>query len=97
MPGNPVENLVRPALIGEVMQPFAQRQQTLSTVRAVSNEYFYNRGLLSLYEGDIASAKTRFEQSRQPGVPDWGVPEMTHARAEHYLKLILEAEKKAGK
>jgi hypothetical protein len=97
IPISPLAGLHRDRILLEVMLPFAQRQQTLLKVRNSNSNYFYQRGLLSLYEGDIQSAKKRFEQSRQPGVPEWGVPERQNSKAEYYLKLIVEAEKKAMK
>ncbi len=84
-------------LLLELIQPLRQRQDKLRAVRQNASNFFYQRGFLSLLEGDIAAAKTRFQQSRQPGVPDWGVPEVRHASAEKYLALIEAAEKTSTK
>jgi hypothetical protein len=97
MPTNPLVFLGRDVMLLDVLQPFSQRQQMLIRSRNTASSFFYQRGLLSLFEGDIPSAKKRFEQCRQPKVPEWGVPEISNSKAEHYLKLIDEAEKRAAK
>jgi hypothetical protein len=93
----PVAYVSRMALLGDLLQPYIQRQQKLYSVHANANEFFYQRGFLSLLEGDIPAARKRFEQSRQPGVPEWGVLEQRNQNAERYLRLIEAAEKKTGK
>jgi hypothetical protein len=65
--------------------------------QAREGEFFFRRGLLSLLEGDIASAKKRFEQSTIPAVKEWGVPERRNMSAERLLRLIRRAEKTEGK
>jgi hypothetical protein len=97
IPISPLVFIGRGVLLSDVMQPFSQRQQVLHAVRAAASNFFYQRGLLSLLEGDIPTAKKRFEQTRRPGVPEWGVPEQRNPNADRYLKLIEEAEKKAWK
>jgi hypothetical protein len=97
IPVAPLAFIGRSVLLNDVMQPFLQRQQVLRAIRGNASTFFYQRGLLSLYEGDIPTAKKRFEQSRRPGVPEWGVPEQRNPNADRYLKLIEEAEKKALK
>lgn len=69
-------------------------QQNLATRRAREAEFFFRRGLLSLMEGDIATARTRFLATRQPAVPEWGLTEFTNPTAELYLRLIEQAAKK---
>lgn len=58
-------------------------------------EFFFQRGVLLLFEGDTAAARRQFLQTRLPAVPDWGLTEFRHPRAEAYLRLIDEAEKPA--
>jgi hypothetical protein len=94
IPTNPMTFLGRLEMILDVLQPYNQRQQMVMRIRSTTSNYYYQRGLLSLYEGDIPSAKKRFEQSHQSGVPEWGVPEIPNLKADHYLKLIKQAEKK---
>jgi hypothetical protein len=94
IPSHPTCFLGRDAMILDVLQPLVQRQQMLSRIRNTTCSYYNQRGLLSLYEGDIPSAKKRFEQSHQAAVPEWGVPEISNVKADLYLKLIKEAEKK---
>lgn len=69
-------------------------QQNLANRRAREAEFFFRRGLLSLMEGDIATARTRFLATRQPAIPEWGLPEFTNPTAELYLRLINQAAKK---
>jgi hypothetical protein len=97
VPSNPIENLLRRNMINDALQPFLQRRAKLVNVRTTASDYYFARGLLSLYEGDIASAKERFKQSSQKGVPEWAVPDYKNPKAEHYLKLIEDAEDKATK
>ncbi|MBA4189263.1 MAG: hypothetical protein C0467_14800 [Planctomycetaceae bacterium] len=74
---------------------FLPLRNELANRRSQDAEFFYQRGLLSLYEGDIPAARKRFLQTRQPAVKDWGLPEYRNGSAELYLRLIAEAEKAA--
>ncbi|VTT97384.1 Uncharacterized protein OS=Planctomyces maris DSM 8797 GN=PM8797T_19430 PE=4 SV=1 [Gemmataceae bacterium] len=58
-------------------------------------DFFYQRGVLFLFEGDVAAARRQFLLTRVPGTPEWGLTDYRHARAEAYLKLIDQAEKAA--
>lgn len=97
IPVNTFAQLHRNSMLLELIQPFYQRQQNLLRTRNQSSGYYYQRGLLALFEGDIPSAKKRFEQSRQKGVPEWGVPDVTNPKAEQYLKLINQANADAAR
>jgi hypothetical protein len=55
-------------------------------------EFFFQRGYLSLLEGDTAGAKTRFRQTRRTPPPGWNLPIVEHKMAEEYLRLIEAAE-----
>ncbi len=72
---------------------FLSLRNDLVSRRAQEAEFYYQRGLFSLYEGDIPSARKRFAQTHQPAVKDWGLPEAPHGNAELLLRLIEEAEK----
>jgi hypothetical protein len=89
--------LGREVMVADAMKPFVQRQQKLRNVRSEAADFYYRRGFLSLLEGDIPAAKKRFEQSRQPGIAEWGIPEQRSQSAERLLKLIEEAEKATAK
>lgn len=75
---------------------FIPLRNDLVTRHSQDAEYFYQRGLLALYEGDIPAAREWFTQTRQPAVKDWGIPEGRHQNAELYLRLINEADKAAA-
>jgi hypothetical protein len=93
--GSPsLDALHRQMLRDLLIARFRQRQQELNNRRARDTDFFWRRGFLFLLEGDVAEAKKRFERSRQPGVPEWGVLDFNHANAERYLRLIEQAEKK---
>ena len=57
--------------------------------------FFYRRGVLSLFEGDIPTAKQRFLQSTRKSPREWELNDVIHPDAQRYLKLIEMAEKKA--
>lgn len=83
--------------VNEVGQPnlgFIPLQQALVAQRDREAEYFFRRGLLSLMEGEIPTARTRFLATRQPAIPEWGVPEHKSPNAELYLRLIDQAARK---
>lgn len=69
--------------------------QDLANRRNRETDFFYRRGLLSLMEGDIPTARARFLATRLPAVPEWGLPELRNPQAEPYLELIDRAAKKA--
>ena len=57
------------------------------------SEFFYRRGFLSLLEGDIESAKKRFQSCDRPPPEGWNTPHVTHRGAEAFLKQIETARK----
>ena len=94
---NPLDTMARQGLVSSLTLAFTARQQLLHERRTLLSRQFYQRGLLSLIEGDTPNAKLRFEQSRMKGVPEWGVPDQRNAEAEQYLHLIELAEKRSKK
>jgi hypothetical protein len=85
------------ALVGSDENPgFLSLQQDLARRRSLQAEFFVNRGLLSLLEGDMPAARLRFESTRLPAVPEWGLPEYRNPQAELYLRLMDQAAKKAA-
>ena len=73
----------------------------MAFTRREEGDFYQRRGMLSLYEGDIKSARARFLQTRS--TPEqkaedarWGLPERRYENAETYLRLIDEAAKRAG-
>jgi hypothetical protein len=90
---SPLDYVPRRELVAQLLAPYLQRQQELNALRFNASDFFFRRGVLFLMEGDIAEAKKRFQLTRRPGVPEWGVPERRHPEAERYLRLIEQAEK----
>ncbi len=91
----PIVALHRDIMLRESVRPYQLRQQEMMQQRTAYLEFFYRRGLLSLFEGDIPTARTRFRQTRQPAIPDWGISAQGSSGAERYLRLIEEADKTA--
>jgi len=58
--------------------------------------FFSRRGILSLLEGDIPSARRRFQQSTRKSPKGWNLPDFVQTDALRYLKLIELAEKRAA-
>ena len=74
----------------------AAAREGLSEKAQQDAQFFFRRGFLSLIEGDIASAKTRFRQATSIPVPTgWGIEPARHTRAAEYLRQIERAEAKA--
>jgi len=71
---------------------YENAHRLVMTTQARESEFFFRRGLVSLIEGDIPTAKKRFEQSVIPAVKSWDVPEFHNPQAERYLRLIRQAE-----
>lgn len=92
----PLEVIAREQLLSTVLMPFMERQQVLARRRAAEAEFYARRGLLLLFEGNIAEAEKRLLRTRQPGVPDWGVPDQRNPTAERFLNLIAEARRRAA-
>ena len=61
------------------------------------SEFFFRRGFLSLLEGDIAGAKSRFQSAVRPPPPGWKVVTIRHRDADVFLKQIEAAEKREKK
>jgi hypothetical protein len=58
-------------------------------------DFFYRRGVLSMFEGDIPAARARFEQAINRQVPPgWGLPQFNHSVAAEYLRVIDSVNKK---
>jgi hypothetical protein len=57
-------------------------------------EFYFQRGVLSLFEGDIAAAKERFRQSTRKPPDGWRLEPFTPPHAVEYLRLIEMAERK---
>jgi hypothetical protein len=91
---SPLDLVPKQELLAELLNPFYMRQQQLTTRRVGDSEFFWRRGYLFLVEGEIAEARKRFESSRRPGVPEWGIPERIQPEAKRYLRLIDQAQKK---
>jgi hypothetical protein len=96
-PGAAVGDVVLPGRTPEepvVIPGFLTLQNDLASLRNARADFFVRRGLLDLYEGDVAEAEKRFLQSRQEAVKEWGLPAVRHQTAELYLRLIEQARKK---
>jgi len=78
-----------------VVPGFLTFQQNLAGFRKAQTDFFFGRGMLFLYEGDMASARKRFQQTRLPAVKEWDLPESRNPTAELYIRLIDDAEKAA--
>jgi hypothetical protein len=79
------------------LERLAAAREGLSEKAQQDAQFFFRRGFLSLIEGDIASAKTRFRQANSIPVPTgWGVEPVRHGRAAEYLRQIERAEAKAA-
>lgn len=92
----PLLTIAREQLIGTLLMPFVERQQQLARRRAVEAEFFYRRGILFLFEGNVPEAEKRLLRTRQVGVKEWGVPDQQNAAAERFLRLIDEARRRAA-
>jgi hypothetical protein len=55
--------------------------------------FFLRRGQLALIEGDIAGARTRFEQAKRTPPPGWYLDPVDPAAAREYVDLIDRAAK----
>ena len=77
-----MEGLHRRQLFDQLMGRGAVRQRMLLDRRVRDSDLYWQRGLLFLLEGNIGEAKKRFIESRQSGVPEWGVPDQRSAEAE---------------
>ncbi len=84
--------LVREQLARAVIEPFQQWQQLLRLRRVGDAEYFWRRGYLYLVAGDIVEAQRCFENARRPGVPAWGVADVTHPQAEAYRRVLVRRQ-----
>jgi hypothetical protein len=76
---------------------FLYLREQLQIHRAQTSEFYYRRGLLSLYDGNINDARARFLHTRHPPVREWGLVEERHRDAENFLRMIEEADRRAGK
>ncbi|HEY3788396.1 MAG TPA: hypothetical protein VGL71_06045, partial [Urbifossiella sp.] len=76
----------------EYFQKLVGAQDAIFTKMRQDAEFFFQRGYLSLLEGDTAGAKTRFRQTRRTPPPGWNLPIVEHKMAEEYLRLIEAAE-----
>ena len=75
----------------------AAAREALSEKAQQDAQFFFRRGFLSLIEGDLASAKTRFRQANSvPVPPGWDVGPVRHARAAEYIRQIERAEARAA-
>jgi hypothetical protein len=81
----------------ETMLGFLSLREQLQRYRAQVSDFYFRRALLSLYDANIADAKTRFLQTRQTADPEWGLLEYRPGEAENYLRLIEQAESQAAK
>jgi hypothetical protein len=88
---------LRSSLLSEASKPFFNRQQQLIDSRHHAADLLFQSGFSSLLQGDIPTAKRRFELSARSGVPEWGVPPQHNQYADSYLSLILKAENKTQK
>jgi hypothetical protein len=84
-------------LLSDATQPFLQRQQQLIDIRRNAADLLFQSGFSALLQGDIPTARRRFELSHRSGVSEWGVPPQRNPNAELYLQLIKEAEGKTKK
>ena len=57
-------------------------------------DFFSRRGFLSLLEGDIEGARTRFQLAKRPPPPGWNLPAIQDRLADQYLRHIEVARKK---
>jgi hypothetical protein len=71
----------------------ARARQVLSNKLQRDAEFFYNRGYLSLLEGDIAAAKTRFQSASRKAPEGWSLKDVRHVNAENFLRMIEQAAK----
>jgi hypothetical protein len=69
------------------------RRQIDIQLRTEAN-YFSQRGVLALLEGDIPTAKQWFMQSTRKPPPGWNLSDIGHIDAQRYLFLIKMAENK---
>ncbi len=76
---------------------FLALQADLKRFRDLQTAFFFRRGLLYLFEGDIPEAERRFLLTRLPAVPDWGLPDYRHSGAEQYLAFIALARERVTK
>jgi hypothetical protein len=67
---------------------YGQVQQVVFAWKRRESEFFFRRGLLALLEGDVEGARVRFREAVRPAVPQWDVPEIGHAQAAQYLRMI---------
>ncbi|MCE9565235.1 MAG: hypothetical protein K8U57_24650 [Planctomycetes bacterium] len=74
---------------------YLQLRNDLANRRNQDADFYFRRGLLFLYEGDMVAARKRFLQTRLPAVKEWGLLEYRNGTAELYIRLIDEAEKAA--
>jgi hypothetical protein len=74
---------------------FLTLQNRLAQFRAMQSDFFFRRGMLFVFEGDIAEAERRFLLSRLPAVEQWGLPAYHNPGAERYLEMIAEARRLA--
>lgn len=77
----------------EHFQSFANARNAILQKMQADAEFFYRRGTLSVFEGDIPSARARFESAKQPAPKGWGVPEVRHTGAENFLRMFDAAAK----
>ena len=68
-------------------------QRGIAHQLSLEAEFFYQRGVLFLFEGDIPAAKDRFKESTRKAPPGWGIANARVPLADGYLKLIEYAEK----
>jgi tetratricopeptide (TPR) repeat protein len=83
-----LDKLVQGQLLTAIQAPYNHYRQQLILRRVSDAEYFWRRGYLYLVEGDILRARQCLEQARRTGVPQWNVPEYSHATAEEYRRLM---------